>query len=259
MRNGYGNQPGAPSGTPGRNGNTVRHGSNAPTPDVGRDGDFYIESNEHTWAYWGPKVAGDWGPRARIGFILAQDLVTGPQGPNGTDGVDGTNGRTVLNGTTPPTDDVGNNNDYYVDTTTWTIWGPKASGTWAGTSCPLAFDNAETELTTNATTISSWSDLLSCTLTTVLDALDVHASFSGRADPGDTAMFRLTLDGDPLSGGSAFQGLGSGLLCKRVDGLSPGEHTVALQWASKTGDGVHIAPVTHVDSEHASLLVTPSK
>lgn len=45
-------------------------------------------------------------------------LVTGPAG------------KTILSGTAAPTSGDGTNGDYWLDYTAWTIYGPKASGTW---------------------------------------------------------------------------------------------------------------------------------
>ncbi|HAB99249.1 MAG TPA: hypothetical protein DCE71_05455 [Parachlamydiales bacterium] len=56
-------------------------------------------------------------------------IMTGPKGD------DGTNGKTVLNGTTDPTSLVGVDGDFYINTSTNFIFGPKASGSWpAGVS-----------------------------------------------------------------------------------------------------------------------------
>lgn len=44
---------------------------------------------------------------------------------------------TLLNGSGDPNDELGNNDDFYIDFNSWTIWGPKASGTWAGTDFRL--------------------------------------------------------------------------------------------------------------------------
>ena len=47
----------------------------------------------------------------------------------------GTNGKTVLNGTVDPTGGVGTDGDFYINTTSDFIFGPKAAGAWgAGTS-----------------------------------------------------------------------------------------------------------------------------
>lgn len=58
----------------------------------------------------------------------------GVQGEQGPAGADGTDGNTVLNGTVDPTTE-GVDGDFYINTTTNTIFGPKTDGAWgAGTS-----------------------------------------------------------------------------------------------------------------------------
>jgi hypothetical protein len=63
----------------------------------------------------------------------------GPQGPTGLQGiqgVDGNNGNTMLNGTNNPTSSIGNNGDFYLNTTTYVLFGPKTSSGW-GTGVSL--------------------------------------------------------------------------------------------------------------------------
>ena len=67
--------------------------------------------------------------------IMTQDGATGATGATGLQGPAGNNGATVLNGTTDPTDTDGADSDYYINTTTHFIFGPKIDGYWeAGTS-----------------------------------------------------------------------------------------------------------------------------
>lgn len=59
----------------------------------------------------------------------------GPQGAPGTDGTDGSNGldgKTILNGTSNPTASIGVVGDFYLNTTTATIFGPKTADGWNG-------------------------------------------------------------------------------------------------------------------------------
>ena len=82
--------------------------------------------------------AGATGPQGAIGLTgpagpQGATGLTGPQGPAGTNGTNGNNGidgKTVLNGTTNPTALIGNNGDFYINTTSNTLFGPKASGAW---------------------------------------------------------------------------------------------------------------------------------
>jgi len=54
----------------------------------------------------------------------------GPAGPTGTQGPQGPAGQTVLNGTSDPGAGTGSDGDFYINTTTNTIFGPKAAGAW---------------------------------------------------------------------------------------------------------------------------------
>jgi hypothetical protein len=55
---------------------------------------------------------------------------TGATGTNGANGTNGTNGKTVLNGTGVPANSLGADADFYLDTNTYIIYGPKAAGVW---------------------------------------------------------------------------------------------------------------------------------
>jgi hypothetical protein len=63
------------------------------------------------------------GPQGPIGL-------TGPAGANGTNGINGTNGTAVLNGTPNPTNTLGVNGDFYINTSSNMLFGPKTSGVW---------------------------------------------------------------------------------------------------------------------------------
>jgi hypothetical protein len=97
----------------GADGNTILYGIVDPTTE-GVDGDFYINtaSNE----IFGPKAGGSW--PAGVSLI----------GPTGADG------NTILYGAVDPTTE-GVDGDFYINTATSFIFGPKAGGTWpAGTT-----------------------------------------------------------------------------------------------------------------------------
>ncbi len=79
---------------------------------TGIDGDFYI--NTATWTVFGPRVAGVW--PAGVSML----------------GATGSSGNTVWNGTIAPGSGLGANGDFYINTATSTIYGPKASGAWPG-------------------------------------------------------------------------------------------------------------------------------
>jgi hypothetical protein len=61
----------------------------------------------------------------------------GAAGPRGLPGFDGANGKTLLNGTGTPAAQLGANGDFYLDTSTGTLYGPKAGGAWPSTGVSL--------------------------------------------------------------------------------------------------------------------------
>jgi hypothetical protein len=83
----------------------------------------------------GPQgVQGPQGPQGETGPAGPQGPA-GPIGPTGATGPTGPSGRTVLNGAGAPSAGTGADGDFYIDTTTALIYGPKASGAWpAGVS-----------------------------------------------------------------------------------------------------------------------------
>jgi len=101
---------------------TILYGEGVPGSSTGANNDSYIDT---TTGIFYLKSSGTW---AQV-FSMA----TGPQGPQGiagTNGTNGTNGNTVLNGTTNPSNSLGNNGDFYINISTWYLFGPKASNIW---------------------------------------------------------------------------------------------------------------------------------
>jgi hypothetical protein len=60
----------------------------------------------------------------------ANTQTQGPAGPPGPPGPTGPMGAQLLNGTGTPSGATGGNGDFYLDTSTSTLYGPKAGGTW---------------------------------------------------------------------------------------------------------------------------------
>lgn len=54
-----------------------------------------------------------------------------------TGGANGKDGNTIWNGPGAPAAGVGVNGDFYIDTTAWAIYGPKAAGAWPGSGTSL--------------------------------------------------------------------------------------------------------------------------
>ena len=125
-------------------GSALLYGEGIPGSTIGADNDSYINT---TTGIFYLRTSGTW---AQV-FSMA----TGPQGPQGTAGTNGTNGingNTLLSGTTDPSNSIGNNGDYYINLSTYALFGPKTSGTW-GTGVSLIGDIGPTgpQGTTGAT------------------------------------------------------------------------------------------------------------
>ena len=87
-------------------------------------------------------ATGPAGPQGSTGATGPQGPVgatgpAGPTGPTGSQGPSGTNGNTVWNGTTPPPGATGVNGDFYLNTATNCLYGPKASNVWPTTCVTL--------------------------------------------------------------------------------------------------------------------------
>ena len=150
--------------------NQWRYGSTVPAAVLGNMGDFYLntltgdvyyKSGTSTWTLTGniqgPQgnvgatgpagaagatgpagAAGPQGPAGPTGATGPQGPTgaTGPQGPagltgaTGPQGAPGTNGNGILNGGIAPSNNQGVDGDFYINTSTNTIYGPKVNGTW---------------------------------------------------------------------------------------------------------------------------------
>lgn len=99
-----------PTGFPGK---SLLNGSGAPSSGTGNNGDFYIDNVAHN--IYGPKASGSWPSGVSI---------IGPAGSAGA------NGNTILNATSAPSSGTGSNGDFFINTSTTSIYGPKAAGVW---------------------------------------------------------------------------------------------------------------------------------
>jgi Phage Tail Collar Domain len=104
------------NGVNGKAGNSVISGAGTPSESQGNIGDYYIDMTNR--AIYGPKTSNGWGS--------ATSLVGAP----GVAGKDGAAGNSVLNGSGAPISTVGNDGDFYMDTTGHAIYGPKTSSGW---------------------------------------------------------------------------------------------------------------------------------
>jgi len=115
--------PAGATGPSGTNGNGVLNGNVVPTNVQGNDGDFYINTITNT--IYGPKANGIW--PSGVSLVGPQGPAGGPAGPQG---IAGTNGNSVLNGTVNPNLAIGVDGDFYINTLTNEIFGPKSAGVW---------------------------------------------------------------------------------------------------------------------------------
>lgn len=85
------------------------------------------------------------------GTIVPVGILIIPAGTQGIQGNPGTNGSTVLSGASNPGAGAGNVGDFYINTTTSTLFGPKLSGGWplSGTSL-VGPTGTGTSITNNA-------------------------------------------------------------------------------------------------------------
>jgi hypothetical protein len=121
-----------PTGPAGADGTVIYGGDYQPDPALGKIGDYFI--GKYTVMLYGPKTVNGWG----AGISLR-----GATGTTGATGTPGTNGKSVLNGFGPPNGGIGLSGDFYIDVTSYTIYGPKTDGDWgSGTSLRGADGNA---------------------------------------------------------------------------------------------------------------------
>jgi hypothetical protein len=103
-------------------------GSGPPRRVWGKVGAFYIDTRAH--ALYGPKRKNGWGEPIHL---TARRGVAGPtraSGPSGPRGEQGPQGFAVLHGQGPPSPALGVDNDFYIDTASTQLYGPKTGGVW---------------------------------------------------------------------------------------------------------------------------------
>jgi hypothetical protein len=145
-----------PSGEVGMS--VVLNGTTEPSLSLGNVGDFYI--NASASSIYGPKTASGWGSAASlIGKQGAPGIqgakgdtgATGPSGPQGpigltgmqgpigpqglkgdtgVQGLPGASGKTIFSGTLAPTANSGGIGDFYLNTATLALYGPKTNEGW---------------------------------------------------------------------------------------------------------------------------------
>lgn len=164
---------------------TILYGIGIPGGAIGNDNYTYI--NTGTGVFY-KKASGTWSQ--------VFSMQTGPQGPQGlagTNGTNGTNGFSVLSGaTTPSNSGTGVNGDFYINTSTYTLYGPKTGGVW-GDGVSLLGNGIPNGGTTGQVLVKSSNDDLDAdwgdigvsygNITgNVADSASLSAALSGKAD-----------------------------------------------------------------------------
>ncbi|WP_172796062.1 tail fiber domain-containing protein, partial [Roseivirga echinicomitans] len=96
---------------------------------------------------------GDKGDKGDQG-IAGTNGAAGTNGLNGSNGADGADGKTILNGSSNPASSDGVDGDFFINTTTLDLFGPKTAGNW-GSSTSLIGDNRQINDTDNNTVITT--------------------------------------------------------------------------------------------------------
>jgi hypothetical protein len=134
------------AGPPGPPGLIAFTGSGAPAAGLGADGDWYFDTANGK--LYGPKAGGAWpagtsligvgpqgpqgpaGQNGTPGGPAGPAGATGPQGIPGAKGQQGDDGLLTFTGTGAPSAGLGVDGDYYLDTASGALYGPKTSGAW---------------------------------------------------------------------------------------------------------------------------------
>uniref|UniRef100_UPI0040486BD9 hypothetical protein n=1 Tax=Algoriphagus sp. TaxID=1872435 RepID=UPI0040486BD9 len=120
------------TGATGPQGPAGSTGAQGPTGLTGPAGPQGLAGNSGATGSIGPQgpigLTGPAGPQGAIGLAGAVGS-QGIQGSTGAVGAAGVDGKTVLNGTTNPTNQ-GVEGDFYINTNSNTLFGPKAGGIW---------------------------------------------------------------------------------------------------------------------------------
>lgn len=115
---------------------TVLYGLGIPASSAGNNNDTYIDTG--TGIFY-KKSDGSW--------TQVFSMQTGPAGPAGANGANGTNGadgKTILSGTADPSNlYTGTDGDFYINTSTFTFFGPKTGGVWPAGISIVGADGAD--------------------------------------------------------------------------------------------------------------------
>jgi hypothetical protein len=164
----------------------------------------------------------------------------GAKGDAGSNGTNGADGKTVLNGNGAPSNSLGGNGDFYIDTSTSEIYGPKTGGTWGA---PASLKGADGSPWTDGGTLPVGST------ETGTYAMSLPASVSTTDSNGDTVEAPIT---GPMDTAISFNvPLAAGIPSEHVHFIIKGDPVPA-----ECDDGVEpAASATHPEADSGNLCV----
>ncbi|MDB5157407.1 MAG: hypothetical protein JWR50_2114 [Mucilaginibacter sp.] len=247
--------PAGPAGANGQNGSVIYSGITAPPATTGVKGDFYLNSSNGL--LYGPKTDAGWG----TGFSLVGPAgATGAIGATGAQGATGAAGNSVLSGTGVPSAALGKTGDFYLDKSSYLLYGPKALAGWgpaASLQGPAGTANVEysgwnyatnfRDTTADASSLHA-ADLVAPKLTqSILDngQVQVYFTFGG----GVYTLPYTSNAGGKLSIMSYLPRLGHFIITRfTADNTNSVALSTLLQYRYIIiPGGVHVATINHVD------------
>lgn len=119
--NGNDGQDGADGadGQDGEDGSQIYSGSGIPDASLGTTGDYYFDTANKD--LYGPKTDSGWGTPTNL---------SGDDGQDGADGQNGEDGSQIYAGTGTPDASLGVEGDYYLDKSSYELYGPKTASGW---------------------------------------------------------------------------------------------------------------------------------
>ncbi|MCW9708246.1 hypothetical protein [Fodinibius salsisoli] len=117
-----------PIGPAGEDGSIIHAGSGTPGEDIGKLGDFYL--NTTAAEMYGPKTQDGWGVPFSLQGPPGEDGQDGEDGADGQDGADGKDGSQIYSGSGAPAESLGNTDDFYLNKSSFELYGPKTDSGW---------------------------------------------------------------------------------------------------------------------------------
>jgi hypothetical protein len=170
---------------------TILYGTTNPGASTGSNGDTFI--NTVSGIFY-KKTGGTWSQ-----VFSMQTGPQGLQGASGTNGSNGSNGKTILNGTTNPANSLGTDGDFYINTSSYYLFGPKNASIW-GSGISLIVSGVQFEETDNKNTPNGYAGLDSsgkiaaAQLPSYVDDVLEVANYVSLPAIGETGKIYITTD-----------------------------------------------------------------